>query len=300
MRRPLPPDALFPAHSGDISQRFVELPSGIRLRFAESGPPDGDAVLLLHGWGGTLYMYRHAFDALPRLGMRAMAIDLRGFGLSSRIATRGAYALDEYIGDLTALLDTLGVERIAMVGQSMGGGLTLRFALRHPERVASIVLINPTALVPLPILPVVRSMPRAVVAAVGRRLVPRWAVGFIMRRLAYADPKAVTERDIDEYWSPTQLPGYVLAARGALADFDWSVVSDEEAASLAVPALVMLGKSDRLIANTESAARRLRGAEVCWLPGGHCAHEENPAEAYRAMVEFLERDSIKLQKDLNL
>jgi pimeloyl-ACP methyl ester carboxylesterase len=300
MRRPLPPDQLFPAHSSDISQRFVELPSGIRLRVAESGPSDGQPVLLLHGWGGTLYMYRHAFDALPRLGMRVIAIDLRGFGLSTRVEQHGAYALDKYIDDLTALLDALGVNRIAIVGQSMGGGLTLRFALRCPERVASIVLINPTALVPLPFLPVVRLMPRAVVAALGRRLVPRWAVGFIMRRLAYANPKAVTERDIDEYWSPTQLPGYALAARGALADFDWSVVTDDEARGLAVPALVMLGRSDRLIANTESAARRLRGAEVCWLPGGHCAHEENPAEAYRAMAEFLERDSIKLQKDLNL
>jgi pimeloyl-ACP methyl ester carboxylesterase len=299
MSRPLPPDELFPAHSSDISQRFVDLPSGVRIRVAEAGPRGGDPVLLLHGWGGTLYMYRHAFDVLPRRGMRAIAIDLRGFGLSTRIATPGAYSLDAYIGDVLALLDILGVERPAIVGQSMGGGLTLRFALRHPERVTRIVLINPTSLVPLRFLPVVRTMPRAVVAALGKRLVPRWAVGFIMRRIAYANAAAVTERDIDQYWSPTQLPGYALAARGALADFDWSVVSDAEAAALAVPTLVMLGRRDRLIANTEAAAKRLHGAQVCWLAGGHCAHEENPAEAYRAIEDFLERHSIKSHNNLN-
>ena len=297
--KPLPPDELFPAHSTDVAQRFVQLPSGIRLRVAESGPPDGSPVLLLHGWGGTLYMYRHAFDLLPRLGLRTIAIDLRGFGLSTRIEEAGAYSLDEYLDDVLALLDTLRLERVAIVGQSMGGGLTLRFALRYPERVSRIVLINPTSLVPLRFLPLVRTMPRAVVAALGKRLVPRWAVGFIMRRVAYANAKAVTQRDIDEYWAPTQLPGYTLAARGALTDFDWSVVSDAEAGSLAVPALVILGRQDRLIANTESAAKRLRGADVCWLAGGHCAHEENPAEAYRAMGEFLRRDSIKVHKDLN-
>jgi pimeloyl-ACP methyl ester carboxylesterase len=287
--RLLSPDQLFPAHSSDITQRFVDLPSGIRLRVAEAGPSAGEPIVLLHGWGASLYMYRHALDALPRLGLRAIAIDLRGFGLSSRIAQRGAYALDEYISDLLAFLDLLGISRVAMVGQSMGGGLTLRFALRHAERLTRIVLINPTSLVPLRFLPFVRTLPRAVVAALGSRLVPRWAVGFILRRVAYANPGAVTEDDIDQYWSPTQLDGYTSAARGALSDFDWSVVSSEEAQSLAVPALVILGKSDRLIANTERAAHRLNGVRVCSLAGGHCVHEENPDRSYHVIGDFLAR-----------
>jgi pimeloyl-ACP methyl ester carboxylesterase len=288
MTPPLSPDQLFPAHSTDIEQRFVELPSGIRLRIAEAGPPDGDPVVLVHGWGASLYMYRHALDALPRLGKRTVAVDLRGFGLSSRVPRRGAYSLDEYIADLLSLLDLLELSRPALVGQSMGGGLALRFALRHEARVSRLVLINPSSLVPLRFLPVVRTLPRAVVAALGARLVPRWAVAFTLRRVAYGDANVVTEQDVDEYWSPTQLPGYTAAARSALSDFDWSVVSDAEALALAVPTLVMLGKSDRLIANNEHAARRLSGAQVRSLTGGHCVHEENPREAYRVIGEFLD------------
>ena len=293
MARPLQPDELFPAHSSDITQRFVDLASGVRLRIAEAGPRDGDPVVLLHGWGASLYMYRHALDALPRMGLRSIAVDLRGFGLSSRVARRGAYSLSEYIGDLTALLDHLQLERPAIIGQSMGGGLTLRFALKKPDRASRIVLINPSSLVPLRFLPIVRTMPRAVVAALGSRVVPRWAIRFTLERIAYGNPKIVTEQDIDEYWAPTQLPGYTVAARAALSEFDWSVVSNEEANALAVPALVLLGKSDRLIANTEHAARRLNGAQVRVLAGGHCVHEENPGESYRVIGDFLRRDSIK-------
>ena len=293
MNRPLSPDQLFPAHSTDIAQRFIDLPSGIRLRIAEAGPPDGDPVLLIHGWGASIYMYRHALDALPRLGKRAIAVDLRGFGLSSRLPRRGAYSLDEYMSDLLALLDLLELSRPDIIGQSMGGGLTLRFALLHEARVSRIVLINPSSLVPIRFIPLVRTMPRALVVALGARLVPRWAIGVTLRRVAYGSASAVTERDIDEYWSPTQLPGYAAAARGALSDFDWSVVSDEDAQRLAVPTLVMLGSADRLIANTERAARRLKDARVCTLAGGHCVHEENPAAAYHVIGEFLRRDSIK-------
>jgi pimeloyl-ACP methyl ester carboxylesterase len=233
-------------------------------------------------------MYRHAFDALPRLGMRVIAVDLRGFGLSTRVQGL-RYSLDAYIADVIALLDQLELDRPAIVGQSMGGGLTLHFALGHPDRASRIVLINPTSLVPLRFLPFVCATPRSVVAALGERFVPRSLVGLILRRIAYANAAAVTERDIDEYWSLTQLPGFVAAAHAVLREFNWDPVTDEAAATLAIPALVILGTHDRLIANNERVARRLHGARVRSLPGGHCVHEEDPAEAYRVIADFLVR-----------
>ena len=104
----------------------------------------------------------------------------------------------------------------------MGGGLALRYALARPERVSTLVLINPTGLVPSRTSPLLRHSPAAIVDALGARLVPRWMIRFILRRLAYGDPTIVTERDVDEYWAPTQLPGFVHAARAALSEFDWS------------------------------------------------------------------------------
>lgn len=287
MRRPLPPDELFPAHSADISQRFVTLATGIRVRVAESGPPDGPPVVMLPGWGAALYMYRHGLDAIARRGMRAIAVDLRGFGLSDRPRSRGAYSLGNYLGDLDALFDALALERPALIGQSMGGGVALRFALREPERISRVVLINPTGLVTLRFLPLLWATPRPVLSMIGARLVPRPVVAMILRRLAYGDASKVTERDIDEYWAPTQLPGYVSAARAALGDFDWSAVTDAEAASLAVPTMVLFGEQDHLIRGSIRSAKRLAGVEVRTLPGGHCVHEENPGPAYELIADFM-------------
>ena len=114
-----------------------------------------------------------------------------------------------------------------------------------------------------------------------------WMIRFILRRLAYADPTVVTERDIDEYWAPTQLPGFVRAARAALSEFDWSAATDEDASRLAVPTLVVLGRRDRLVPNTSAAVSRLNGSRIEWVPGGHCAHEEHPDLVYDMIAEFV-------------
>jgi pimeloyl-ACP methyl ester carboxylesterase len=148
-------------------------------------------------------------------------------------------------------------------------------------------LINPTNLVSLPYLVLLRAAPPRLVEAFSRGIVRRSVVRFVLRRLVYANPACVTPQDVDEYWSPTRLPGFGFAARASLGEFDWSPVSDELADRLAVPTLVMLGDADRLVHNTERDARRLRGAIVRVVPGGHSAQEENPGAAYAALAEFL-------------
>jgi len=278
---------MFPAFAPHIAIRTVALRSGVRLRIAESGPADGRPVVMLHGWGASLYMFRHALDRFPRAGIRAIAVDLRGYGLSDKPATDDSYSLKAYCADIDALLDELGLASVAMVGQSMGGGLALRYALARPERLSALALINPTGLVNVPYVAVLRHSPAAIVDALGARLVPRFMIRFILKRLAYADASLVTDRDIDEYWAPTQLPGFVRAARAALSEFDWSAATDEDTSRLAVPTLVVLGKSDRLVPNTDAAVSRLNGSRVEWVPGGHCAHEEHPDLVYDMLAEFV-------------
>ena len=288
-RRVLRPDEVFPAGRRDATQRYLSLPSGVRVRLVEGGAASGPPLVFLPGWGGSAYMFRHAFDELVPLGMRLIVIDQRGFGFSDRPRARGAYTYEQYERDLIDVIDALGLERVTLVGQSMGGGLALRFALRHPERLTHMVLINPSGLIPLRFIPPLRIVPRVFASLLGRRMVPRALIGFTLRRIAYGDAAKVTERDIDEYWAPTQIEGYVYAARATLSEFDWRAVSNAEAASLAVPTLVILGQEDRLIRNSERAAARLAGATVYVLPGGHCVHEELPHEAYRRIAEFVAR-----------
>lgn len=291
MARPLSPEEVFPAGSTDITQRFVSLQSGVRVRIAERGSADGIPVVMFPGWGGLAYMFRHALGRLPERGVRAIVVDPRGFGLSDHPTTSGAYTIDAYVQDILAVLDVLGLDRAVLMGQSMAGAALLRVALRHPARVAGLVLINPVGLVPLRFMPLLRLLPRPVMVGLGRRLVPRWVASFVLRYIAYGDPRLASERDVDEYWAGTQVPGFAYSARTTLTEFDWRPLPAGELAPLAVPTMVMLGASDRLIANTVDAAQRVPGAIVEVLPGGHCVHEENAAEAYRLIGDFVVRSA---------
>jgi pimeloyl-ACP methyl ester carboxylesterase len=300
MARPLSPDELYPAGVPGVSTRFIALPTGIRVRIVEAGPRDGQPVVLLHGWGASVFMYRDGIALLPGYGLRVIAVDLRGFGLSDHPVSRGAYTLDAYVADLDALLDALSLPAATLVGQSMGGGLALHYALRRPERVGRLALINPTGLVSAPYLAPLRAPPRSAIRAFGRRLAPRWLFRFVLRHLAYGDTTRLTPRVVDEYWSPSQLPGYVNAAICTFKEFDWRPISAESAGRLAVPSVVILGTEDRLIRNARAAAERLSTASVYDVPGGHCVHEEQPERVYAMLGEFFtDGHSVKSHNDLN-
>src|SRR5215471_1263545 len=211
--KPLGPDEVYPASATGVSVRMIDLPTGTRVRVAERGPDRGMPVVMLHGWGASLYTFRHAFESLPSRGIRVIASDLRGFGLSTRPAQPGAYSMDAYIADLESLIDALELERPALAGHSMGGGLALHYALRWPARVKALALIAPTGLVPATALLPLRATPRFAVEAIGERLVPRWMVEWILRHAAFRDVSRITARVIDEYWAPTQIPGFMRGVR---------------------------------------------------------------------------------------
>jgi pimeloyl-ACP methyl ester carboxylesterase len=280
---------MYPASATSVSATMIALRTGVTVRVLSSGPPTGPVVLMLHGWGAWGYTFRHGLELLPRRGLRTIAVDLRGFGLSDRPSGPGAYSLAAYLADLDALIEQLRLDRFTLVGHSMGGGLSLHYALEHADRLTALTLVNPTELVAIPALFAMRVAPRPVVERIGERLVPRWLVRLILEHVAFSDASRITERDVDEYWAPTQVPGFIRAIRRTVAEFDWRPLSNEQAASLAVPAAVVLGTKDRLVRHARAAALRLSGGEVHELAGGHCVHEERPDEVYGLLGAFIER-----------
>jgi pimeloyl-ACP methyl ester carboxylesterase len=278
---------IYPAGVAGVTTRTIRLSSGVHVRVSESGPRHGPPVLMLHGWGASLFMFRHALALLPAHGFRAIAVDLRGYGLSDIPLAAGSYALDAYLGDLDALFESLGIERATIIGQSMGGGVALHFALRHPARVKRLVLINPVGLVSIGWVSLVRLVPQMLMEGLGRRALPRWLTRFILRHIAFGDGSLVTERDVDENWTPTQRPGFIHAIRSAIDEFDWSPIPESSASALRVPTLVIVGTKDRVIRHARESAERLNGARVLTMTGGHCVHEEHPTEVYGAITEFI-------------
>jgi 2-hydroxy-6-oxonona-2,4-dienedioate hydrolase len=113
---------------------------GVHTRVLEAGLPEANPVLLLHGTGGHLEAFVHNVAALATTA-HVVAYDLPGHGWSS--APNRSYEIDGYIRHLESLLDALGAERAALIGQSLGGWIATRFAYERPERVERLLLVGP-------------------------------------------------------------------------------------------------------------------------------------------------------------
>ena len=280
---------MYPAGIPSVAVRRIRLRSGLELRVLESGPRDGAPALFLHGWGASSYSFRHALSLLPTRGIRVIAVDLRGFGLSDKPMRRGEYSLGRYFADLENVLDELALTRPVLVGHSMGGGIALHYAIQRGSQLAGVALINPVGLVPLKVLGLARISPRWPFRVFDGRMTPRWMIRLILRHIAYGNADLVTDDVIDEYWSPTQLSGFGYATRAAVDEFDWRPVGILGAVALAVPCVVILGDTDRLVQNARSDAERLPGAAVHEFPGGHCVHEEEPGRVYEVIAQFVQK-----------
>ena len=110
---------------------------GLQLHYLEEGR--GPATVLIHGLGGFAESWRHNVPELARHG-RVIALDLPGSGRSGK--PRRAYTLEFLAQALDRLLHTLGVDRVHLVGHSLGGAVAARYTLDHPGRVERLALLG--------------------------------------------------------------------------------------------------------------------------------------------------------------
>lgn len=116
--------------------------NGVSLFFEEAG--DGAPILLVHGCGGSALGFAEAAAELARYG-RVISYDRRGCNRSERPVPYERTSVAEHADDAAALLDALGAEPAIVIGRSYGGTVAADLAIRHPERVRAIVLLEPDA-----------------------------------------------------------------------------------------------------------------------------------------------------------
>ena len=126
--------------------RYVEVESGdgsaLRVHYLDEGPPEGEVVLLLHGEPSWSYLYRWMIPVLAEVGLRAVAIDLIGFGRSDKPASRGNYTYQAHVDWTWAAVEAIGLDAITLVCQDWGGLIGLRLVGEHPDRFARVVAAN--------------------------------------------------------------------------------------------------------------------------------------------------------------
>ncbi|HEY5597870.1 MAG TPA: acetoin dehydrogenase dihydrolipoyllysine-residue acetyltransferase subunit, partial [Kiloniellales bacterium] len=246
------------------------------LRLGEGSPP----LVLVHGFGGDLNNWLFNQPALAA-GRATYALDLPGHGRSSKDVGGGDSAALARV--LAAFLDALRLERVHLVGHSLGGAIALDLAVRQPQRVASLTLIAPAAMGGE-----INADYIAGFIAAGRRNEMRAVLG-----LLFAEAALVSRDMVDEVLKYKRLDG-VAAALAAIAGAAFPGGRQSRnlkscLADLPMPVQVIWGRQDRILPVAQSeglpAAIPLHVLEEA----GHMAHMEAAARVNALIEDFLRR-----------
>jgi pimeloyl-ACP methyl ester carboxylesterase len=290
---PIPASHRYPAGTPFRAQyRTID---GTRLRLIDSG--SGTPVVLIHGIGASIYAWRYALPALVGAGYRAVTFDNRGFGFSDKPAH--GYSTGAYADLLVGLLDSLGIASAVLVGHSMGGAIAAETALRHPDRVRGLVLIDAAGYGVT--WPGVMKIARApFIGAFATTFRSRWITGRILRS-TFAHSEKVTEADVDQYYAPVAEPDYGRSLRGVLREFAFDSLGGGRLAKLQPPTLIIWGENDRWIPVRDASrfSHEIPRNLLITLPGtGHNAAEESPEAVNRAVLDFLKEGLARVPENV--
>ena len=290
----MPEASRFPAGTG-FTARHITV-DGTSLRYIDEGR--GPPIVFLHGLGASMYAWRKNLAPVAAAGYRVIAFDNRGFGFSGKPAT--GYDNASYARLTVALLDALHLPDAVLIGQSMGGAIAAEVAIAHPERVRGLVLIGSAGLGARepPLLRVGRwpLVGPLLFAFRGRGLTER------LLKATYADPRKVSDADVDQYYAPVAEPEYGRSLRAVLREFRFDGLTGR-LDHIVAPTLVLWGEADRLIPITlgRALAAGIPRAAFLSVPGaGHAVQEEAPDEVNRLLIRFLKDGLPRIPGDLAL
>lgn len=293
---PLPAiEDTYPASLAGPGGRFIDV-GGVRTYVEEAGPANGPPVLLIHGMGSSTFSWRHTLPALAKAGYRAVACDLRGFGLSDKVGAAD-YSHQAQAEAMAHLMNILGISKAVVVGHSMGANVAAHLAVSHPERVEKLVIVDGYFIQKKHMVsritgtmlrfPPFRRWGRL---ALRTLLTPDNVTRVI--RSAFADPAAVTAQVVSGYMRPLQTAGWDEAALGIVRDLGRSVLT-APLSSIRIEALFIWGEGDRWVplAKGKAFQRQMVGAELVKIPhAGHMPMEERPHAFNEVLVTFLRKD----------
>lgn len=125
----------------DLRERFIET-NGVKLHVMEAGPQDGPMILFLHGFPEFWYAWRKQLQYFADKGYLVVAPDQRGYNLSDKPEGVAAYKIDELARDIIGLIDAYGRKQIFLVGHDWGASVSWWVALKYPERIKKLVILN--------------------------------------------------------------------------------------------------------------------------------------------------------------
>ena len=277
-------------HAAAGENCVLQLPDGRLLGYAEYGDPQGPPVIALHGTPGARLMFRPADAPARSMGLRVIAPDRPGCGLSSPLRSR---TVAGFASDIAMLAGALGLERFALAAVSGGAPYAVACASLLNERVTKLALVSPMGPLAEPELSSRQSGWRArgmqVLGAVplltggsfavfrlGLRYAPERVIGVMAAAAAPADRPILRQPDVSKALSDALYEGLSSRGRGAVQDVSlfvrpWNV----DFSQITAPAYLWYGTDDRSAPPVAAAylgsalpncrTIELDGAGHCWV-----------------------------------
>jgi 4,5:9,10-diseco-3-hydroxy-5,9,17-trioxoandrosta-1(10),2-diene-4-oate hydrolase len=262
----------------------LQLASGYELHYLESG--SGFPVVFVHGSGPGASAYSNFklnAQVLARAGYRVLLPDMIGFGYSSKPVGID-YTLDLFCSALYDFLDALGIERCALIGNSLGGAISIKTAIDRPGLVAKLVLMAPGGIESRETYFAMPGMQRMVSAFVGEGL-DRAGLRRILELLV-VDPALVTDELVEERFNVLQTQPKDVLVRMRIPDMT------ADLGKICCPVLGFWGMDDQLmpVGGCEKILRACPDSRFVMLARcGHWAMVEHADEFNRYVMAFLEQ-----------
>jgi len=263
---------------------------GVRLHYQEKGT--GMPLILIHGFTSSTYSWKDVFEPLAK-SYRVIAVDLKGSGFSAK--PDGDYTRRAQAILVAHLLDYLKIEKAWLVGNSMGGEVSLNFALQNPQRVAGLVLID-SAGVSVPgsntLAPSYARIPVVGPVLIALALTSDRLVRHGLEKSFYDDAKITNER-VAAYYLPLKTRGGQLAALRARTQWGLFPI-EQDLNKISAPTLIMWGAEDALI--PLAAGRKMnsliKGSTLVIIEKcGHVPQEELPERVFDEITKFIQESN---------
>ncbi|MEE2879168.1 MAG: alpha/beta hydrolase [Pseudomonadota bacterium] len=293
LRRPdIPYEALESSYSVEAS-RFLNVKGDTKIHYTDTGPRDAPVVLLVHGFSASLHTWRPWVRQLEDT-YRVITLDLPGHGLS-RVPEDEPVSIDYFVDTVDALADRMQVASFTIVGSSMGGNVAWQYALAHPERLDSLVLVDASGW------PDESNADEPIIfrllnISVARTLMKDLDLSGLIEdglKDSVVDPAIVSTEMIERYSALSRAPGHrdallqLSAGRGKREK-----ASKQRLSAINVPTLILWGEQDKVIPVSDAARFEdaIPNSVVITYPeAGHIPQEELPEETLADLEAFLER-----------
>ncbi|MEI6126639.1 MAG: alpha/beta hydrolase [Pseudomonadota bacterium] len=267
--------------AGQDSQ-FIQI-QGQNIHFIKKG--EGKPLVLIHGFGGSIYTWRKLIALLAK-DYTVYALDLPGFGLSDKPAD-GRYTMPYQADFVLSFIDALQISSPALIGHSMGGLVASYAAVKAPQKIKNIIVIEPgfyhgsaPSFLRYLFFPLQRIMAKSFYTATGRSksLIP-----------SYYNKAIVTDEVLEAYLQAGRTPNAIAALAGMMRT-SGNEVYEGVSTQITTPALLIWSRNNKNnpLADGERLQKEIKGSQLIIIEdSGHYVQEEKPDELAGAIRHYL-------------